>query len=122
MNAPPPAASDENPRMKTALLLVLAVLAAPRSFSQEAAPKKVAPLVPKIYVTGEVRVPQALDYNKDFTLGSAIGSAGGCSDFGRLPVYLIRYGAATRHDLTLISRGKEKDPPLLPWDVVHVGN
>ena len=108
--------------MKTAFIIPLAATSALLSLAQEPAQKKTVPIIPKIYVTGEVHWPQALDYDKDYTLFSAIGSAGGYSEFGRLPVYLIRYGAATRHDLKLISLGKEKDPPLLPWDVVHVGN
>ena len=122
MNAPRAAASDAKHRMKIIFLLTLAVLFCPPSFSQEAAPKEVAAPAPKIYVTGGVKIPQSFACHKEYTLMTVIGLAGGTSDFGRTTAYLIRYGAGTKYDLGLISRGREKDPELLPWDVVHVGN
>ena len=122
MNPPAPAGSDHDHRMKIILLLTLAVLWAPLSRSQEAVPKGKAALAEKVYVAGDVRVPQAFDYKKGCTLLSAIGMAGGTSDFGRTTAYLIRYGAGTKYDVGLIARGREKDPELLPWDVVHVMN
>ena len=122
MNGPRAAASDDNHRMKIILLLTLAVLSVPFSFSQEAAPKEIAAPIPKIYVTGGVRIPQSFDCKKEFTLMSVIGLAGGTSDFGRTIAWLIRYGAGTKYDVGRISRGREKDPELLPWDVVHVMN
>ena len=122
MNAPAPAGSDHDHRMKIILLLTLAVLWAPLSRSQEAVPKGKAALVGKVYVTGNVRAPASFDYKKGCTLLSAIGMAGGTSDFGRTTAYLIRYGAGTKYDVGLIARGREKDPELQPWDVVHVMN
>lgn len=122
MNALPTTASDEDRRMKTVLLLTLAALSVPLSFLQEAAQKKVAAPIPKIWVTGNVRAPQAFDYKKEYTLMSVIGLTGGTSDFGAGIAYLIRDGAGTKCNVRLISHGRAKDPELLPWDFVHVMN
>ena len=102
--------------MKIILLLALTVLSATPTIPQAAAP------IPKIWVTGGVRTPQAFDYKKEYTLMTVIGMSGGTSDFGDGTAYLIRDGAGTKYSPRLISRGRAKDPDLLPWDVVHVMN
>ena len=104
------------------LLLSLTGLSVPFSFSQEAARKEIAAPIARIYVTGGVRAARSFDSKKEYTLMSVIGLAGGTSDFGRTIAYLIRYGAGTKYEVGRISRGREKDPELLPWDVVHVMN
>jgi hypothetical protein len=75
----------------------------------------------RVIVTGQGRVTE-ISYSSDLTATRAIIRAGGYSDFGGTPIYLIRCGESTHLDMKAIFRGElDKDPRLQPWDIISIG-
>ena len=75
-----------------------------------------------VTVSGGVRSPGRQQWTPDLTLNSAIGNAGGLSDFGeKKGVRLIREGkVAGTYNLKDIDKDPSLDPKLLPGDQVVV--
>ena len=81
-----------------------------------------------IYVSGEVKQPQGVEYRNGMTVFNAITACGGPTDFAKLKeVQLIRTDAAGRTrtiecNLKYLSRGTGNDPVVLPNDRIIVPN
>ena len=74
-----------------------------------------------VSVSGEVRLPTRLLYNKDLTVLGAIAATGGFTEYAdRGNIKLIRGGTTTRFDARAALKDPKKDMPLLPNDIVHV--
>jgi polysaccharide export outer membrane protein len=75
-----------------------------------------------VSVSGGVRQPQRLLWTPDMTLSSAVGNAGGASDFGNPnKIVLIREGKTNGpYSLRELIRDPSKDPKLQPGDQVNV--
>jgi len=65
--------------------------------------------------------PTEIPYSAGLTVLKAIAAAGGYSDFGRTPIFLIRSGRVTRLDMQAVIERADKDTQLRPWDVIVVG-
>jgi protein involved in polysaccharide export with SLBB domain len=110
-----------------ALLIVVAVCCVAYLWGQtpltaENAPPK--PAQETVFVLGGVRQPTIVPYTPELTLGASIATAGGYSEFGQTPIFLIRDGA-----IFLKTTGKRMDTnprsddiPLKPKDVVYLGS
>ena len=79
---------------------------------------------PRVIVVGDrghgtTEVP----YSDGLTASKAIIAAGGYSDFGQTPIYLVRCAQLTRLDVrAVIERGeRDKDVMLRPWDIIVIG-
>ena len=77
---------------------------------------------PKVEVSGDVRMPQRLDWSPDLTLTAAIGNCSGAGPFSRgRGIRLLRDGKVIGvYNLTELQRDPSKDPTLLPGDQVIV--
>ena len=81
-----------------------------------------------IYVSGEVKNPQGVEYRNGMTVFNAITAAGGPTDFADLKdVRLIRTLPDGRQtsivcNLKYLSRGQGNDPVVLPNDRIIVPN
>jgi hypothetical protein len=77
----------------------------------------------KVFILGEIRLPQMLDCPADLKLGAALGQAGGVSDFGATSVFVIRDGSVSFKTDTrrILKFPLTDDPALQPKDVVYVG-
>ena len=81
-----------------------------------------------VYVSGEVKNPQGVEYRNGMTVFNAITAAGGPTDFADLKdVVLIRTladGRQTRIECNLkyLSKGTGTDPVVLPNDRIIVPN
>jgi protein involved in polysaccharide export with SLBB domain len=75
-----------------------------------------------VSVSGGVRAPQRLIWTADMTLTSAVGNAGGVSDFGNPnKIILIREGKRLGpYSLKELGKDPSRDPKLLPGDQVNV--
>ena len=111
-------------------LLFLALLAtAALAFADEFPAKVAKALAPaakelpdSVVVIGAVRSPQTIRYHADIKLSEALGAAGGVSEFGPSPIYVIRNGATKHKTITkrIHKDPKTEDITLLPWDIVCV--
>lgn len=75
----------------------------------------------RVIVTGRGRLVE-IQYSSDLTVSKILIRAGGLSDFGQTPVFLIRSGRATRIKMNALLRGdRGEDPQLRPWDIIAIG-
>lgn len=81
-----------------------------------------APVQRSVTITGGVRAPGKQQWASDLTLSSAIGSAGGLSDFGSPKgVRVIRNGQVFgTYDLREVNKDPSKDVKLLAGDQVII--
>ncbi len=79
-----------------------------------------------IFITGEIRTPQAIEYTPGLTLSQAIIHAGGPTEFAKRSKVQIRRRRADgtieilRADLDRILRGQSPDVELKPGDTVLI--
>ena len=74
-----------------------------------------------VNVTGEVKSSGRVQYSPDLTVLSAIGAAGGFTDFAdKKRVRLSRDGKVKIIDTTKASRDPSKDEKALPGDQINV--
>lgn len=82
--------------------------------------------VASIYVSGQVKSPQSIQYTKDLTLLRAIAKAGGFTEWANKDkIIILRQDPSgetksIRVDASRIEKGKDKDVPLLPNDHIVV--
>ena len=82
--------------------------------------------IASVYVSGQVKAPQSLVYNKDLTLLRAIAKAGGFSEWANKDkVIVLRQTqngetSTMKVDADRIEKGKDNDIPLLPNDHIVV--
>ena len=81
----------------------------------------VSPQARLVNVTGEVKSAGRLNYTADLTLMSAIGGAGGFTDFAdKKHVKLLRAGTVQVIDSTKISKDPSLDHKVVPGDQIIV--
>jgi len=74
-----------------------------------------------VNVTGEVKSAGRLQYTADLTVMSAIGGAGGFTDFAdKKHVKLVRSGTVQVIDTTKISKHPDQDVKVVPGDQIIV--
>ena len=80
------------------------------------------PAAPKVSVTGKVAQPGTVTLHSDFSLLSAVYSAGGPAKEGDISkIEVVHNGVQHRYDLTQLSKGiKADNPTLTDGDVVFV--
>jgi len=82
--------------------------------------------VSQIYISGQVRTPQGIEYKRDLTLLRAIAKAGGFTEWANKDkIIILRQDQsgqtqAIRVDVHKIEKGKLSDPPLMPNDQIVV--
>lgn len=82
--------------------------------------------IASVYVSGQVKAPQSLVYNKDLTLLRAIAKAGGFNEWAKKDkVIILRQTqngetSTMKVDADRIEKGKDNDVPLLPNDHIVV--
>ncbi len=77
-------------------------------------------LAPEFFVTGAVSKRGSFPFRDGITLWQAIVAAGDVTDFAGRRVQLIRGGITETYDIRRIKSGREKDPLLMPGDIVEV--
>jgi len=74
------------------------------------------------YVRGEVERPGKFIITGETTLSQAVATAGDFTDYSnRREIIIRRNGRSTTYDMNKIDKGEQKDPYVLPGDVVVVG-
>lgn len=110
-------------------MTLLVDLAAPEKYTTLVAPGDIIEIQsPReyVFVTGEVRTPQAIEYAPGLTLSQAIIHAGGPNEFAKRGKIQIKRRRADggveilRADLDKIIRGQNPDMELKPNDTVFV--
>lgn len=111
------------------LVTLLIDLSAPEKYTTLVAPGDILEVhSPKeyVFITGEVRTPQAIEYTPGLTLSQAIIHAGGPSEFAKRSKIQIKRRRADggieilRADFDEIIRGQRPDVELKPNDTVFV--
>ena len=77
-------------------------------------------VAPEYFVTGAINKKGSFPYKEGITLWQAIVAAGDVTEFSGGKVKLVRDGVTEIHDLNRIKKGKAKNPPLLPGDMIEV--
>ena len=74
------------------------------------------------YVRGEVERPGKFVITGETTLSQAVATAGDFTDFSdKRDIIIRRNGRSYKYDMNKIDKGQQKDPYILPGDIVVVG-
>jgi len=82
--------------------------------------------VSSVYISGQVKSPQGIEYKKDLTLLRAVAKVGGFTEWAKKDkVIILRQDSsgqtqAIKVDVEKIEKGKIEDIPLMPNDQIVV--